>query len=78
MKSHRINIASTCEVVNDNDDILLNYIDTAEQRGDPLTKALAVQEWATALILLAISTSKLPTRDVPALLPLALKASVAR
>ena len=63
MKTHRMNVASTCEVVNDNDDILLNYVNTAEQRGDPLTMALAVQKWGAALKLLGISTTKLATRD---------------
>ena len=64
MKTRRTNVASACEVVNDNDDILLSYnINTAEQRGDPLTKALAVEKEGAALKLLGISTSKLPTRD---------------
>ena len=45
MKTHGINVASTCEVVNDNDDILLNHINAAKQRGGPLTKALSVQKW---------------------------------
>ena len=63
MKTHRINVASTCEIVNGNDDIMLTYVNTAEQRGDPLTTALAVQKWGAALKLLGISTVKLPTRE---------------
>ena len=66
MKAHRINIASNCEVVNDNNNILLNYVNTAEHRDEPFTKTLSVQKWSAALKLLGISASRLPTRDVPA------------
>ncbi|CAE6955300.1 GIP [Symbiodinium natans] len=62
-KTHRINVSSTCEAVNDNDDVELGYVNTNDQKGDPLTKALSVQKWAHALKLLHISTEHLP--DVP-------------
>ena len=59
-KTHRINVASVCETVNGHEDIKLSYINTSEQRGDPLTKALSVQKWSHALDLLSISTQRLP------------------
>ena len=62
-KTHRVNVASTCELVNTNDNIGLSYVETGLQRGDPLTKALAVQKWAHALELLSITTSSLPSFD---------------
>ena len=64
-KTHRINIASTCEVVDDKNNILLNYVNTAEQRDEPFTKALLIQKWSAALKLLGIA-SRLPIRDVSA------------
>ena len=59
-KTHRINVASVCETVNGHQDIKLSYINTSEQRGDPLTKALSVGKWSHALDLLSISTQRLP------------------
>ena len=63
-KTHRINVSSTCEAVNDNDDVELGYVNTNDQKGDPLTKALSVQKWAHALKLLHISTEHLPDAPV--------------
>ena len=59
-KTHRINVASTCEAVNGHANITLEYCETSAQRGDPLTKALALQKWAHALSLLSIVTEQLP------------------
>ena len=59
-KPHRINVASMCETVNGHQDIKLSYINTSEQQGDPLTRALSVQKWSYALDLLYISTQRLP------------------
>ena len=59
-KTHRINVASVCETVNGHQDMKLSYINTSEQRGDPLTKALSVQKWSHALDLLSIITQRLP------------------
>ena len=59
-KTHRVNVASTCEIVNLHDNIHLQYCKTDEQRGDPLAKALPLQKWAHALQLLSMSTERLP------------------
>ena len=39
-----MNIASVCEAVNSHEDVKLSYINSSEQRGDPLTKAVSVQK----------------------------------
>ena len=62
-KTRRVNVASTCELVNTSDNIDLAYVETGSQRGDPLTKALAVQKWSHALELLSIATSSQPSYD---------------
>ena len=59
-KTHRSNVASVCETVSSHEDIELSFIDTSEQRGEPLTKALTVQKWSHVLDLLSISTQRLP------------------
>ena len=59
-KTHRVNIASTCEFVNTNDNVVPQYCRTDDQRGDPLTKALPRQTWEHALFLLGISQQPLP------------------
>ena len=59
-KTHWINVASVCETVNGHHDIKLSYINTSEQRGDPLTKALSIQKWSHALDMLSTSTQRLP------------------
>eukprot|EP00435_Cladocopium_sp_Y103_P075165 s9_g54.t1 len=51
-KTHRVNVASTCEVVNDNDDVLVQHVPSEDQRSDVMTKAPAPQKWAHALMLL--------------------------
>ena len=51
-KTHRVNVASTCEAVNDNDDVLVQHVPTEDQRSDIMTKGLAPQKWAHALMLL--------------------------
>ena len=58
--THRVNVASTCEVVNANESVVLQYCRTDDQRGDPLTKALPLQKWEHALVLLGISQQPLP------------------
>ena len=58
--THRINVASVCETVNGHQGVKLSYVNTSEQRGDPLTKALSVQKWSHALDLLSICTQRLP------------------
>ena len=59
-KTHRINVAGVCETVNGHQDIKPSYINTFEQRGDPLTKAFSVQKWSHALDLLSMHTQRLP------------------
>eukprot|EP00435_Cladocopium_sp_Y103_P034912 s909_g9.t1 len=49
-KTHRVNVASTCEVVNDSDDVQVQHVPSEDQRSDVMTKALASQKWARALI----------------------------
>ena len=51
-KTHRVNVASTCEVVNDNDAVLVQHVPSEDQRSDIMTKGLAPQKWAHALMLL--------------------------
>ena len=45
-------IASTCEVVNENEDVMIQHVPSEDQRSDVMTKALAPQKWANALKLL--------------------------
>ena len=40
-KTRRVNVASTCEVVNGSEDIDISHTDTSMQRGDVLTKGLS-------------------------------------
>ena len=48
-KTHRANVASTCEAVNQNDDVQITHLGTDDQRSDIMTKGLSVQKWAHAL-----------------------------
>ena len=59
-KAHRVNVESTCEVVNANESVVCQYCRTDDQRGDPLTKAHPIQMWEHALVLLGISQQPLP------------------
>ena len=59
-KTHRVNVASTCEIVNANENVVLQYCRFDDQRGDPLTKALPLEKWEHALVLLGISQQPLP------------------
>ena len=51
-KTHRVNVASTCEVVNQNDDMLIQHVGTNDQRSDIMTKGLPMQKRERALSLL--------------------------
>ena len=51
-KTHRVNVASTCEVVNENEDVVIQHVPSEDQRSDVMTKALTPQKWANALKLL--------------------------
>ena len=62
-KAQRVKVASTCELVNMSENILLQYCRTDEQRGDPLTKALPLKNWEHALTLLAVASERLPDGD---------------
>jgi hypothetical protein len=46
-KTHRVNVASTCEVVSSSDDVLIQHFPSEDQRSDIMTK-----EWSRALMLL--------------------------
>lgn len=52
VKTHRVNVASTCEVVNSSDDVLIQHVPSEDQRSDIMTKGLAPQKWSSALMLL--------------------------
>ena len=43
-KTHRINVASTCDVINDSHDVAASYIDTNSQKADIMTKGLPNQK----------------------------------
>ena len=47
-KTHRINLASLCEVF-DNGTAKLIYVKTTQQRADPMTKPIASSKWSVAL-----------------------------
>lgn len=51
-KTHRVNVASTCEVVNQNEDMLIQHVGTNDQRSDIMTKGLPMQKRERALSLL--------------------------
>ena len=59
-KTHRINVASTCETVNQSDDIEIRHVETDKQKADVMTKGLSVQKWSSALSMLNIISEKLP------------------
>ena len=52
-KFHQINVASTCQAFEE-DDMILEYIESPRQRADIMTKALPVGSWDSALALLHI------------------------
>ena len=58
--THRVNMATTCELVNLHDNVVLHYCKADEQRGDPLTKILPLQKWNHAQGLLNIDIACLP------------------
>ena len=58
-KTHRINVASTCDVINDSTDVDASYIDTNSQRADIMTKGLSNQKWLRALELLKFARETL-------------------
>ena len=62
-KTHRINVASTAETVNNADDITVQHIETTQQKGDVFTKGLPLSKWGNALELLQFSLSPLPSYD---------------
>ena len=59
-KTHRINVASTCEAIINSSDITVKHISTDKQRGDIMTKGLPVQKWSAALKMLNIVFQRLP------------------
>ena len=59
-KTHRINVASTCEAITNSDDITVKHISTDKQKGDIMTKGLPVQKWSAALNMLNIVFQRLP------------------
>ena len=59
-KTHRINVASTCEAITNSSDITVKHISTDKQKGDIMTKGLSVQKWSAALTMLNIVFQRLP------------------
>ena len=59
-KTHRVNVASTCEVVDGSEDIDISHIDTSLQRGDVRTKGLSCPKWPAALKRLQYAAKPLP------------------
>ena len=59
-KTHWINVASTCELINQSGDIEIRHVDTDKQKADVMTKGLSVQKWSFALSMLQIVDKKLP------------------
>ena len=59
-KTHRINVASTCELINQSDDIEVRHVETDKQKADVMTKGLSVQKWSSALSTLQNVDKKLP------------------
>ena len=59
-KTHRINVASTCEAITNSNDITVKHISTDKQKGDIMTKGLPVQKWSAALNMLNIVFQRLP------------------
>ena len=59
-KTHRINVASTCEAITNSSDITVKHISTDKQKGDIMTKGLPVQKWSAALNMLNIVFQRLP------------------
>ena len=54
-KTHKINVASTCDAITQNDDVSIQIIETHLQRGDIMTKGLNIQKLLNALNLLHMS-----------------------
>ena len=59
-KTHRINVASACELINQSEDIDIKHVETDKQKADVMTKGLPVQKWSSALSMLRIVTERLP------------------
>ena len=59
-KTHWINVASTCELINQSGDIEIRHVDTDKQKADVMTKGLSVQKWSFAPSMLQIVDKKLP------------------
>ena len=48
-KTHRIIVASTCDVINDSHDVHASCIDTNSQKADIVTKGLPHQNYASSV-----------------------------